>query len=295
MSDAESICAVCGRVGSRTRVRGLRATDTDGLFSIERCADCGVLRTTPVPSDLSPYYATDLAATMYDRGSRLFAALRAIQLRRELRRLKGLGTNGALLDLGCGVGDFSGIAGEAGYSVVAADAGEQPPPLLRTRPEIRYTPFDFESYELRSRHHAGPYVVVLRHVLEHVRDPWRLLRCLQRQGARAFYIVVPNVACAERRLLGRYWYLWDPPRHLWHFDRSTLAKLGQRAGLEIVSEGAGTAPTLLPDAYRLLRVHRSPAALYRHLGPNSLLTAITSPINLLVAGNVRWLVARARA
>ncbi len=295
MSAADA-CPCCGQVSAAARVTVLSSTDTAHRFAIERCGDCGVLRTTPVPEDLAPHYATDLAGTMTRHDNRLFSVLRSLQLRRELRRFTRHGDPGTVLDIGCGAGDFVRILGRRGFRVIAADAGSQPPATLAGQRDIPYVRFDFETYDLQGLPDVrGPFTVILRHVLEHVRDPFACLASLRRQGARQFYIVVPNAGSIERRLLGRYWYLWDPPRHLWHFDRSSLARLCDRAGLTALGHGLGTAPTLLPSLYRYLRIHGWPAALYERFGPTSVLTALTAPVNLLVPGNVLWLVARTRA
>ncbi len=288
---AESRCAICGAKAASVPEIDLAGTDTGERFSIRRCRNCGVLKTTPVPSDLAPYYATDLAATMTVAGSSLFAALRQRQLSREARRLQEYAATHRIVDIGCGTGDFAIAARRAGLQVLAADAASAAPRALRTEPGIAYTRFDFETYDLAGPRPAGPYTVVLRHVLEHVRDPVRLLERLREQGGQTFYIVVPNAACTERRALGRHWYLWDPPRHLWHFDDATLDLACRRAGLAIAARGRATAPTLVPSLYRAMRLAGWPPFAYRPFGPNTLLTAVTAPLNLLFAGNVLWRIA----
>lgn len=275
-----------------THVLDVASTDTADHFTIARCGACGVLRTLPVPADLAPYYATDLAATMTEPGSRLFSSLRRLQLVRELRRITCHGDPGTVVDVGCGTGDFVWVVARRGIRVVAADAGERPPAALAGEAGVPYVRFDFETYALHGLDLPAPFTVVLRHVLEHVRDPVACLASLRRQGARQFYIVVPNAGSLECRMLGPHWYLWDPPRHLWHFDRGSLEHVCERAGLETAGRGVTTAPILLPSLYRYLRLRRWPARVYEAFGPTSLLTALTAPANLLVPGNVLWCVAR---
>ena len=275
-----------------THVLDVPSTDTADRFAIARCDACGVLRTLPVPADLGPYYATDLAATMTEPGSRLFSSLRRVQLARELRRITRHGDPGTVVDVGCGTGDFVRVLARRGIRVVAADADDRPPAALAGDAGVPYIRFDVETYALHDLDVPPPFTVVLRHVLEHVRDPSACLASLRRQGARQFYIVVPNAGSLERRMLGPRWYLWDPPRHLWHFDRRSLAQVCERVGLETVSRGVATAPILLPSIYRYLRLRRWPARVYEAFGPTSLLTALTAPMNLLLPGNVLWCVVR---
>ena len=287
------VCACCGQTSVATRVLDVASTDTADRFTIERCGACGVLRTSPVPADLAPYYATDLASTMTQPGARLFSTLRRLQLARELRHITRHGHPGTVVDVGCGTGDFARVLARRDIPIVAADAGPRPPAVLAAA-RIPYVRFDFERYELQDLPIPGPYTVILRHVLEHVRDPQACLASLRRQGAQQFYLVVPNAGSLERRLLGAHWYLWDPPRHLWHFDRRTLAQVCERAGLVTIGRGVGTAPVLLPSLYRRLRLGGWPPALYERFGPTTLLTALAAPVSLLLPGNVLWCVARAR-
>ncbi len=285
-------CPLCGTPEAAEPVLDLRATDTTDHFTIERCPDCGVRRTAPVPADLAPSYATDLASTMTQHDSVLFSWLRSIQLGRELRLAARYSDRATILDVGCGSGDFAVAAKRAGHEVVAADASNAVPASLRDGElGIPYVRFDFESFQLDQPPAPSPYLVVLRHVLEHVRDPVAMLRHLAGYGASHFYIVVPNVDCVERRLFGRSWYLWDPPRHLWHFDRESLQLLCERAGLELVAGGRSTTATLLANLYRYLRVNGYREATYSPFGPTTVATALAAPLSLLIPGNVLWAVA----
>jgi hypothetical protein len=250
-----------------------------------------VLRTTPAPENLAPYYATDLAGTMTRPESRVFAALRRLQLGRELRRIVRHGAPGTFLDVGCGPGDFVRLLARKGFDAIGADGAREPPPALSSAPSLPYLRFDFDTYEVDGLDPGGSYTVILRHVLEHVREPQLCLARLRAQGARRFFVVVPNAASLERRLFGADWYLWDPPRHLWHFDALSLDALCRRAGLKALDHGHGTAPSFVPSLYRRLRLRGYPAALYRHFGPTSILAALTAPLNLLVPGNVLWVIA----
>ncbi len=287
-------CRICGERAATEHFDRVAGTDTGEIFSIERCTSCLVLRTSPVPEDLSPYYATDLAMTMTRPGSSLFARLRRYQLQRELGKVTASGASERFLDVGCGTGDFARVIASRGFPVVAADSADEAPTQVRGEPGIPYARFDFDTYALEAADLPPDHTVILRHVLEHCRDPVAMLRRRREEGATFFYIVVPNVDCLERRLLGRYWYLWDPPRHLWHFDRSSLGRVCSRSGLVPIAQGTATAPTLLPALYRYLRLNHWPRRVYEAFGPTTSLTGLTAPLNMLVPGNVLWLIATAQ-
>jgi hypothetical protein len=111
-------------------------------------------------------------------------------------------------------------------------------------------------------------------------------------GASACYIVVPNAASVERRLLGRYWALWDPPRHLWHFTPASLQTLLQRLGMSVAAAGYDTIPNLLASLYRGLRLAGISPRLYNLFSPRGTLNSLAAPLNLLLPHNVLWVIAR---
>jgi SAM-dependent methyltransferase len=80
-------------------------------------------------------------------------------------------------------------------------------------------------------------VVSIRHVLEHVPDPLRLVA-----EARAFLrphglllIAVPNFGSLAARLLGTEWWWIDPPTHLFYFTRVTITRLLAKHGFRSIA------------------------------------------------------------
>ena len=85
-------------------------------------------------------------------------------------------------------------------------------------------------------------------VLEHVADPWSVLRTLTAEHVRiggSVFVSLPNVQCAEvvaPLLVGRFDYADDgvlDRTHLRFFTRSSARELLTSAGLTIVTEKSG--------------------------------------------------------
>ena len=80
-------------------------------------------------------------------------------------------------------------------------------------------------------------VVLLSHSLEHLYDPLSTLlevrRILDDDGV--VVVTVPNAGSMEARLFGRWWFPWELPRHLYHFEKATLAQLLRQAGFCVQS------------------------------------------------------------
>ncbi|MEM9132218.1 MAG: class I SAM-dependent methyltransferase [Actinomycetota bacterium] len=103
--------------------------------------------------------------------------------------------------------------------------------------------------------------IMCNDVLEHVQDPWTVLRTLVRDHLRpggTVVVSVPNVQCAEvvgPLLLGRFEYADDgvlDRTHLRFFTRRSARALVETAGLTVtgeadsrIGEGRGGAPRLV--------------------------------------------------
>lgn len=284
-------CPLCEGTFSEKSV-SIPDVETLEEFRLHFCRRCGVGRTLPVPDDLSPYYSTGLGQEYVGRQNRVHQALKNVLLRWELARVRRA-ARGTILDVGCGCGDFAALLRASGFEVACADAGDEP--ALVREAGIPYHRIDYETYEIDGFCPDKNVTVVLRHVLEHVKEPAKFLRKLAGDyGARSFYIAVPNSASIKNALLGRYDFHLDPPRHLWHFSKKSLFALLETEGLRAVEHGYDTLPTLVPSLYRFLKLRRFPAAVYGPFRPRRALATISIPLEFLAPTDVIWVRAEKR-
>jgi SAM-dependent methyltransferase len=138
-----------------------------------------------------------------------------------------------ILDLGCGSGQLTADLKALGHEVVGvevdaravsrnqdsafpvfAGTAEAPPRLLAR-----------ESFDC----------VVMRHVLEHCRDPLRALRNARRllKPSGTFVCEVPNNEAAALEQVGCSWEMLDVPRHLHFFTAHSLVRACALAGLRV--------------------------------------------------------------
>jgi len=140
---------------------------------------------------------------------------------------------GRLLDVGCGPGGNLKTFLEHGWDVYGVEMSEVAVAQARERVGDRIhlgtletAPFKDESFD----------VILFSHSLEHLFSPFdalgRVRRLLKPDGM--IVIAVPNADSLEARLFGRWWFAWDPPRHLYHFEKATLNRLLERAGFRVV-------------------------------------------------------------
>jgi 2-polyprenyl-3-methyl-5-hydroxy-6-metoxy-1,4-benzoquinol methylase len=140
---------------------------------------------------------------------------------------------GRLLDVGCGQGVNMATLHNMGWDVHGVDfsetAVEEAHELFGDH--VKLGDFLDVHYDDRSFD-----VVLFNHSLEHLSDPVSALREARRilDDEGVLVVAVPNAGSMEARLFGRWWFPWDPPRHLYHFGKAPLSRLLNRAGFRVV-------------------------------------------------------------
>jgi 2-polyprenyl-3-methyl-5-hydroxy-6-metoxy-1,4-benzoquinol methylase len=238
-------CPVCG--GDKLR-RILTAPDHEshsGEYGIDECAGCGIAFTNPRPLEQElPKLYEQRSSADFAKMSGFAQRLRGFAIDRYLARQLGKWIAGdtrpiAILDYGCGDGAL--VSGLLRLSrrlrrplhVTAVDFHEVAPPALADTGST-------VSYQVNAAWHRNPGhydVIFLRHVLEHHPQPLRLLSDLARAlrpGGKLF-VEVPNRRSAWARIFGSHYFAYYLPRHLFHFDRASLADVLRRATFVEVS------------------------------------------------------------
>ncbi|RDI76261.1 Methyltransferase domain-containing protein [Gaiella occulta] len=267
-SGADERFVTCRRCGADDPAlvvcSGDRLLGLPGGFRVVRCRRCGFLYTNPqlgeaalarhYPPEYPPYHPPPNGQAEPD--GRLRAGLRAgvLEARRYPARGDGgrlrwraAGTlasrllsqrfvwlppfvpGGTLVEVGSATGAYLAEMRALGWDVVGIEVDPAASATARQRHGLDVRTGTVEQAALPDGYAD---VVVMRMVLEHVRDPRRTLSELRRvlkPGGRLL-LSVPNAGSLEARLFGSAWYGWDLPRHLSHFTPASLAALLSEAG-----------------------------------------------------------------
>ncbi|MBI3808523.1 MAG: class I SAM-dependent methyltransferase [Nitrospirae bacterium] len=308
-------CEICGSTQASVAFsqRDLLHRVSDEEFTIVRCQRCGFLYLNPRPTkeEIGRFYPTQyfgapspprsfsrvkrwLMEDFYGYPSSepngIGRKLRKLALWPEMlrRSLGGRGLlpwvgRGRLLDVGCGHGVNAAMLAQQGWQVSGLDLGpeivKQAKTLLGDRVQVgdlltvRYPDQSFD-------------VVLMSHSLEHMYELGRVLgearRILDDQGL--LMIAVPNARGLEAAIFDRWWVNWDPPRHLYHFNKTTLTRLLEQAGFSLVRVRTGVTPVHFVSSLERVWTYR----LHCRLPAKHLIEKFVARPLCLIAGNLGY-------
>lgn len=229
--------------------------------------ESGLMRT-------DPYYSDDLLQQFYSRLYRkIYSVPYSTSAVRVLRDqvVKGTALHGFLssrsinprtiLDYGCGMGGMLIPFVQSGSSCVGCDLGEE---FLS---QGRRLGLKLICGGVEDVKHLGQFsLVILSHVLEHIRTPREFLKAIREiiEDGGHLVVEVPGIRSIPTSYQGDILrYLQNA--HVWHFNRSTLARLLKEAGfcIEFIddsvfalvrkAEGARSEPSLQEDTWSFLK------------------------------------------
>lgn len=203
--------ACCGSMRHAFRIGDINRNISDETFFYYRCSGCGLISLANVPEDLGRYYPAGYAL-IPKSGAAIEAGLRHEQYKIDL--VKRYTSKGRLVEIGPSWGAFCMLASRAGFSVQAIEMNRECCEFINERLELQALHSRDEIATLREL--PSPDVIVMWHVIEHLRDPWALIEQAVEKLAPGGILVLatPNPAATQFRLFGRFWTHVDAPRHV---------------------------------------------------------------------------------
>lgn len=243
-------CPLCGCTEASLFL-SRRSRLGEKLFDWVRCAGCGVIRVSPLPTpeEITQMYG-DEAYVESDSIAGNVAGRSAIEdliyedAQNQLRKLSDYVGGGRLLDIGCAHGEFLQAASELGYTV----EGLEPNPQMAAAASRRgFTVHQctIEEADLQ----AGAFDLInLNHILEHIRRPKAIIQKVSEalKPGGVVHIRVPTalnslyfklpvhlVRLSRTLRIGGIWEPGKPPYHLWEFTPRLVRALLGGAGLDV--------------------------------------------------------------
>ncbi|SNV46906.1 bifunctional 3-demethylubiquinone-9 3-methyltransferase/ 2-octaprenyl-6-hydroxy phenol methylase [Chryseobacterium taklimakanense] len=199
---------------------------TQESFELQKTEIPGILRTSPVPSDLQKYYASKNYISHHQDSGRLkekvykFAQHFNLNYKRNILA-KETFQNAKILDYGCGAGEFIKFI-ENDFSVLGYEPNHDARKAATNKVKKATLISDISEIEDGSLN-----AITMWHVFEHIDNQANMLhnfyKKLKNNGL--LIIAVPNHTSFDARYYKEFWAAYDVPRHIYHFSKSGMEKL----------------------------------------------------------------------
>ena len=213
---------------------------TGESFDIVECEVCSIRTTAPFPDKkiIGNYYSSDDYISHDDKVSGIFDSIYGLVRTYQLNKKKKLigkyfnKSNGKILDIGCGAGDFLEYMKENHWNINGVDTSNKARKIANKKLNIKVMdPKDWinnkEKYD----------VITCWHSLEHVHEPWVYLDKIKKSLTLDGFLIValPNYQSTDAKIYKEFWAAYDTPRHLYHFTIKSMNKTIKPHGLNIES------------------------------------------------------------
>jgi len=247
---SDGSCLICGSPNWRLVVRSpdLEYKCKPGTFDLVACEQCGHVYVHPLPeyseiASLYPntYYTVNKKSPLYLDGG-IYEKKLGADARKLRRSLAGFNIK-SIVDVGAGeISRLSRLKEAFGGSVEAIAFDIQFEPDIEQQAakagvKLVHGNVETDTAALRDNGHD---LIIMRQLLEHLRDPQLAISNLARKLAPNGLMIIdtPNRGGLDYAIFkNRKWGGYHVPRHFHLFDQESLVKVIERAGLTVYKKG----------------------------------------------------------
>ncbi|MEJ2196598.1 MAG: class I SAM-dependent methyltransferase [Ignavibacteriaceae bacterium] len=213
-------------------------TESEKLFSLLRCNNCGLHITypQPSPSEIAQYYPDEYFS--YTNQSLKIPQGTII---RKLKRIFGDRYYyfpppnmpiGKAFEIGCFNGSHLKALQLLGWEVSGIDINKNAIEFAKEKLGLNVHSGDFQQTDIpKNSFDLVQAMMVMEHLYD-VRKALGKISSIVKTGG-LFIFNVPNHRSFERKIFGRRWFAYDIPRHLFHYDVRSLSKFLEQSGFSI--------------------------------------------------------------
>lgn len=206
-------------------------------FIICNCSNCGLGFTNPRPSmeKIGPYYDFPEYYSHEEKAKnliqRIYQTIRNYAVKQKVKLFLDLLPNGRILDYGCGTGNVLEAMKKEGWNVTGIEPNNKARKIANKK--LKNQVFD----SIESLENAGKYdIISLFHVLEHIHELRKTTKSILQLLKKSGYLIiaVPNRTSWDAIHYKENWAAWDVPRHLYHFDSTSIKYFAEQYELELI-------------------------------------------------------------
>jgi 2-polyprenyl-3-methyl-5-hydroxy-6-metoxy-1,4-benzoquinol methylase len=205
-------------------------------YQVYACRNCGFRWLNPQPTDeelseiySNQYFLDEGTAEITEIVNKLKRATAGLYLEQLIKDSSTSLLQAALLEIGCGMGDFLLEAQSKGFAVSGLEVTDYLVQFANRR--LGFSGVQKGYLESSGFKKESFNVVAFFDVIEHVRDPLdfmtRVNGLLRKSGK--VYIVTPSLDSWSAKLLGKNWMEYKI-EHLSYFNRKTITLLLEQTG-----------------------------------------------------------------
>jgi SAM-dependent methyltransferase len=243
-TEAVDVCTVCGSIESRDAAWGYdyELLTCRNCWRFVSCESCSLVRLDPRPAvqALPTIYPSEYYAYSFDEISPVARAGKAALDRLKFRGIKRILAQApeSYLDIGCGDGRYLRAMEAGGMPRDRLYGLELTEQVVAPLAAAGYQVFCERVEDCERIATASLDLITMFHVIEHVADPRSVVSQIAEWLAPGgvFALETPNIESLDRRLFRETWWGgYHIPRHWTLFSPTTLRRLLQDCGLEVVA------------------------------------------------------------
>lgn len=214
-------------------------------FAVALCNHCQIGFSLPTLSKkkLNKYYPDDYES--FKPKQKLMAKLLRFKYKRDIKlinRVTGNKKGLEVFEIGAGRGEFLNELNKGQFKVNGLEPGRSGVEFALKNYGLKIELGYIEDYNFSQKYD----IIVIRHVLEHVAQFYKVLEKIKIQGLKKgglLFIKIPRLDSWEARWLGKFWSGFDLPRHRVHFTKQGIINILDKIGFVKIKERDEMIPT----------------------------------------------------
>jgi len=217
--------------------------NVEDKFELVKCEQCQLVMLNYIPTreDISKIYPKEY----FKQPNIISRFVKFILIKKEVMRWKKILTSQSkVLEIGCGCGELLNCFYKIGkFDVVGIEQNEYICKFAKEKYGLEIINADIEEYDLGEKEYD---LVLMQHVLEHLKDPISVIRKIHKSLKENGYLVIwiPFFDSLEQKIFGKYWAGFDAPRHLYFFSVDKIREVLTNHGFSVKEINYSAIPNL---------------------------------------------------